>query len=231
MKREPELTSFFLTLFIFYIVLQAQSVAAPAPAPPLGFDSGYYQGQSAASVQTPANAPVAPFGFDSGYYQGQSNASLQAPAHGAPPRFDSGYYQGQSMASLQSPAPASVATFEFDSSLQGPVLAAAPIDFTSASYAEQPGASFQSPSPLGPTPVNVSNVFFSSPNTPTQQQDSNKFVSGRSADEAYQKLANGFSLTVKTQAKNPFDTASSAPQTTLAGLKAHKNQVSILEEC
>ena len=240
MKREPELTSFSSTLFIFWIVLQPQNVTAPAA--PFSFNSGYYQGQSAASVQMPVTTPATPFGFNSGYYQGQLNASLHALDPAAPAGFDSRYYQGQSMASLQSPALASMTRFGFDSSLRAPVPAADPVVFTSAPYIEQPGASFQSPSPLSPTPTlapipmpfDVRNVFSLTPYTITQQEDSNKFVSVHSADEAYQKLANGNFLlnikSIKSQAKNPFDMATSAPRPTLARLKANKDQVSIFEK-
>mmetsp|Transcript_6955 Transcript_6955/g.10137 ORF Transcript_6955/g.10137 Transcript_6955/m.10137 type:complete len:623 (+) Transcript_6955:119-1987(+) len=212
----------------------AEDQAAVVPLNPFAFDGGYYQGQSSASLQAPAgyypeqteasfSTPTAafaqqPFAFDSGYNQGQSNASLQAPTAASPfgsdagyyqtytnasvptpsaasaTPFDSGYYQGQSNAPLgvpnQSIAAASDNPFSFDSGIQAPT-----------SVPEQHSTTVQ-PS----VPVSVSDVVPVQQNSAHQVGGIKKNITGRSAEEAYKNLLQGdFSITGKSQAKNPFD--------------------------
>jgi hypothetical protein len=72
---------------------------------------------------------------------------------------------------------------------------------TPTNFTEQQATIYQSSVPS----VAATRAYPSQQN-PTQQKTGPKLVSGRSAEEAYQNLLKSdFSLTGKTQAKNPFD--------------------------
>jgi len=250
-----------IVLFIFcFSFTTPQDQAAVVPLNPFAFDGGYYQGQSSASLQAPAGyypeqteAPFAtptaafaqqPFAFDSGYmqaptaaspfdsdagyYQTYTNASVPTPSAASATPFDSGYYQEQSSAPLGVPnqsiaAAASDNPFSFDSGIQ-----------VAASVPEQHSTTGQ-PS----VPVTVSDVVPVQQNSAHQVGEIKKNIIGRSAEEAYKNLLQGdFSITGKSQAKNPFDFTDDSKsdasgwggtQTTLSQMQAVK-KVSILSQ-
>ncbi len=211
--------------------------------------SGYYHSgyPDGAALATPTLAANSPFGFDSGYYQGQSSVSLvqPSPSSSFAPETDGLFSAAPASGALIAPTPVAAVSntgtthFGFQSSYyeaqqqSSPAVEAHhhlddPFSTDHAGIASSvqlnvvPGAAASSSKP--------SNLN----STTTQQQQHqqqggiNRFISGRSADEAYQNLmSTGFSITSgksQQQEKNPFDFAeyNQNTQTTLGQMQAVK---------
>ncbi len=216
----------------YYHPVQPEAVAAATLSTPtftghspFGFDSGYYQGQSNASLVQPVQAPStaassSPFVSEAdGYFSAPpTTSSTVAPTPVAAASstgttafgFHSGYYEGQ-----QQPNAASGA------------VQVAPPPSDNPFFMEPTGISSSFQTTVGNvtsgnalTSSGTSTEFNLTSTTQQQQQQQqgggNKFISGRSAEEAYQNLLNtGFSISStksQQQEKNPFDFASEYSQ-------------------
>jgi hypothetical protein len=215
--------------------------------------SGYYHSghPDGAALTTPTLAANSPFGFDSGYYQGQSSASLvqPSPSSSFAPETDGFFSAAPSSGTLIAPTPVAAVSntgtthFGFQSSYYE-AQQQSNLVVDSQNHPALPSDDPFSTDPAGmasPFQLNVVPGAAASSSKPsnlnsttTQQQQyqqqggSSRFISGRSADEAYQNLmSTGFSITSgksQKQEKNPFDFAeySQNTQTTLGQMQAVK---------
>lgn len=214
--------------------------------------SGYYHSGNpvGATLTTPSLAANALFGFDSGYYQGQSSASLVQPSPSSSfvPENDGFFSAAPSSGALIAPASAAAASttgmphLGFQSGYCEAQQQCSPAGDEEHQYtgltSDNPfstdpsgfGSSFQS-NVIPGTAASSSKPSSTSLISSQLQGGSNRFISGRSAEEAYQNLmSTGFSITSgksQQQEKNPFDFAeySQNTQTTLGQMQAGKKVI------